>query len=183
MKSRPSRVSVRQVGLVSALGPGWLRTLWGFFRLRAQAPFPSSRGGVIHGSWLPPGGEEGLCRLFRGNLWRPRLVAGGKRKYLVAISPAPPDRCFCRPCVAALRSAPATEERFLSVRRGRPLWLRLCPLQPGSRGAPLPPVLGSRAQALAWWALTFRVVEMTVLQTVEFRARPAKCVKADLRLA
>lgn len=33
------------------------------------------------------------------------------------------------------------------------------------REAPRPPVLGSRAQALAWWALTFRVVEMTVLQT------------------
>lgn len=39
-----------------------------------------------------------------------------KRKYLAAISPATPDRCFCRPCVAALGAAPATEEHFLSVR-------------------------------------------------------------------
>ena len=39
-----------------------------------------------------------------------------KRKYLVAISPATPDRCSCCPCVAALGAAPATEEHFLSVR-------------------------------------------------------------------
>ena len=42
----------------------------------------------------------------------------------------------------------------------------------------------SGAQVLKWWALTCRVIEMTMLQTAGFRAQPAKPkhVKTDLRL-
>lgn len=81
-------MSVLAGGLGLALEQGWLRTLWDSFRPRGLHQFPSFHGEGV----TQPIAAAGFCRLFRGSPRRPWRHLVRKRKYLVAIAPATPDR-------------------------------------------------------------------------------------------